>query len=309
MVVNDFLPTIVSEEVLRDVIPHHYESDPAKQNVRATPPNLSYFDLDHDPVMPLEFSGAAYRFGHSMVRPAYRLNETAPQLPIFGPDAGTSLNGFHEFNDAWAIDWVRFADLEPLDFGNDKKKDDPVNENRLQLAYKIDTSLVDPLGSLPTSQFDPPLSPGGKQMVSLAVRNLLRGWRMRLPSGQSVARAMGVEPYTDDRIVIGKFTGDPTDKLRPITDIAGAFAGNCPLWTYILAETQEVDVPVRTKQGNKMIKTRRLGPVGGRIVAETFIGLLMADETSYFRINPIWKPSRAVNGRFGLRELIKTALS
>src|SRR5947209_4032907 len=162
MVVNDFLPTIVSEDVLRDIIPHHYESDPAKQNVRATPPNLSYFDLDHDPVMPLEFSGAAYRFGHSMVRPAYRLNETAPQLPIFGPDAGTSLNGFHEFNDAWAIDWVRFADLEPLDSGNDQNKNDPVNKNRLQLAYKIDTSLVDPLGSLPTSQFDPPLSPGGK---------------------------------------------------------------------------------------------------------------------------------------------------
>jgi hypothetical protein len=64
-----------------------------------------------------------------------------------------------------------------------------------------------------------------------------------------------------------------------------------------------------TKQGTKQIKTRQLGEVGGRIVAETFTGLLLADRNSYFNQNPIWKPSQANQGRFGLRELIQTALA
>jgi len=78
----------------------------------------------------------------------------------------------------------------------------------------------------------------------------------------------------------------------------------------VLAETKEVLVTLKTKQGDKSIKTRKLGPVGGRIVAETFIGLMLSDSSSYFNQNPIWKPSKAnVQGHFGLREFIKTALS
>jgi hypothetical protein len=307
MLVNDFLPKIIWRRVLEDIVPHHYSADPAMQNVRATPPRLRYFDLGHEPVMPLEFSAAAYRFGHSMVRPGYRLSESVPPLDLFNIDAGSSLNGFHEFRENWAIDWRRFMDLEPLDYGDPNNENDPGNRNRLQLAYKIDTSLVDPLGSLPNPPFDPPLSLGGKPLASLASRNLMRGWRMRLPNGQAVARAMGIEPKT--KIDIGKFTGDAADKLMPITEVSGVFADNCPLWTYVLAETEEVTVPLVTKQGTKQIKTRQLGEVGGRIVAETFIGLLLADRNSYFNQNPIWKPSRANQGRFGLRELIQTALS
>ena len=138
----------------------------------------------------------------------------------------------------------------------------------------------------------------------------MRGWRMRLPNGQAVARAMGIEPLQDAAILIGKFTGDQSDIKGQITDFGQAFADNCPLWTYILAETKQVTVPVKTKQGDKNIKTQQLGPVGGRIVAETFIGLLLCDETSYFNQDPIWSPSKAnAQGRFGLKELIMTALS
>jgi hypothetical protein len=306
MLVNDFLPTIVWDGVLKDVIPHHYKNT----NVRLDPPNVIYFDLEHEPVMPHEFSAAAYRFGHSMVRPGYRLSETVPVLPIFDLDPGASLTGFHEFRSNWAFDWRRFMDLEPLDFGDENNPADPGNKNRLQLAYKIDTSLVDPLGSLPNPPFQPPFSLSGGTLMSLAQRNLMRGWRMRLPSGQAVARAMGVQPLKDSEILIGKFTGDAGDIKGPITDFADAFKDNCPLWPYVLAETKEVLVTLKTKQGDKSIKTRKLGPVGGRIVAETFIGLMLSDSSSYFNQNPIWKPSKAnVQGNFGLREFIKTALS
>jgi hypothetical protein len=133
---------------------------------------------------------------------------------------------------------------------------------------------------------------------------------MRLPSGQDIARAMGVEPLDDSEIRIGKFTDDPVDIKGTITDFGAAFAGNCPLWTYVLAETKKVQVSLNTKQGVKQIATRQLGEVGGRIVAETFIGLLLLDEWSYFNQNPIWQPSQAnAQGRFRLKEFIQAALS
>ena len=42
---------------------------------------------------------------------------------------------------------------------------------------------------------------------------------MRLPSGQDVARAMGVTPLTDDKILIGKFTGDKADIVITINKV------------------------------------------------------------------------------------------
>ena len=288
VVLNDFLPTIVSEGVLEQVLPHLHK----RTNVLADRPQLQFFHWTHAPYMPLEFSAAAYRFGHSMVRPGYRLSETVGPLSIFGPDPNKALTGFREFPGSWAIDWNLFMDLQPRD---------PGDTTRTQLAYKIDTSIVNPLGTLPASVAVNP--------SSLAQRNLLRGWRMRLPTGQNVARAMGLRPLEDKEIVIGKFTGDPADIVGTIDQIDPAFIGNCPLWTYVLAETVETDVTLKTTKGDKQIKARKLGPVGGRIVAETFIGLLTGDSSSYLAQNPLWSPGLAVKGVFGLRELISAALS
>jgi hypothetical protein len=300
VVLNDFLPTIVEHDVLHQVLPHL----PQGSNVRLHPPRLAFYHFTNDMFMPLEFSAAAYRFGHSMVRPGYRLNDDTGPFAIFrlaDLPADPGLAGFHEFPRTWAIDWARFLDLELRPFGDENNPANAGNAQRTQLAYRIDTSLVNPLSTLPPEvATDPP---------SLPERNLLRGWRMRLPSGQSVARAMGVRVLEDSEIRIGKFTGDPTDIKGNVVDEGGpAFAGNCPLWTYVLAETEEVHTKFETSEGPKTIKTRRLGKVGGRIVAETIVGILVGDSSSFLNLNPLWKPSYAVGGKFGLRELVKVAL-
>jgi len=132
---------------------------------------------------------------------------------------------------------------------------------------------------------------------------------MRLPTGQDIARTMGLPPLADDKILIGKFTGDPADIIGAIDKIDPAFKENCPLWTYILAETVETDVTLKTTKGDKKFKARKLGPVGGRIVAETFVGVLLGDSSSFLAQDPLWTPtSLAVKGVFGLRELIAAAL-
>ena len=300
-VLNDFLPTVVSHDVLKQVLPHLTDLE-EPSDVHVDPPKLEFYNFKDSMFMPLEFSAAAYRFGHSMVRPGYRLNDAVGPFAIFPladrPD-DPGLTGFDAFPRAWAIDWGRFIDLDPpRPFGSDDPNDAD-NPKRLQLAYKIDTSLVNPLSHLPGRvASDPP--------PSLASRNLLRGWRMRLPTGQDVALAMGVPVLEDDQIKIGKFTGDPADKLRTVVEAGGdVFKGNCPLWTYVLAETEQVET-VETAGGDNA--TRRLGPVGGRIVAETIVGITAGDSSSYLNQNPLWQPRLAVNGRFGLRDLIAAAL-
>src|SRR5207249_2228977 len=138
VVLHDFLPTIVSEGVLNQVLPHLN----MKSNTRVNRPQIEFFHWRNAPFMPLEFSAAAYRFGHSMVRPGYRLSETIGPLAIFETDPNKALTGFREFPNNWAIDWNLFINLEPRD------SDD---RTRTQLAYKIDTSLVNPLAHLPPS--------------------------------------------------------------------------------------------------------------------------------------------------------------
>jgi len=285
VVANDFLPRIVDSTVLNDLKSgQHYDFG-----------KLKFFHWKHEPFMPVEFSVAAYRLGHSMVRPGYRLNDTV-LLPIFPvpPTFPEGLTGFRAMNPAWGIDWGRFIDIDVRTYDGTPAD----NTKRLQFAYRIDTSLVNPLKNLPpTVVSDPP--------PSLAERNLVRGWRLGLPSGQSVARAMGIQPLTDREIFIGKAVDG--EKPGDITTLPNVFKGNCPLWTYILAEAMHhqhsVKIPVRE---NITVKTPRLGPVGGRIVAEVFLGLMFGDKSSLLSLDPLWQPQSSPD--YKLKDLIRYAL-
>jgi hypothetical protein len=310
VVVNDFLPRIVHATIL-DAFKtgDHYDQGKIQFFTNFAPP----YDL---PYMPVEFSVAAYRIGHSMVRPGYRLND-ATLLPIFPlpasaePGFPEGLTGFRKLVSDWGIDWGRFVDVDTRDYGvpipdsgllsdADKLK----NFKRLQMAYRIDTALVDPLGSLPSSVADNP-------PASLALRNLKRGVDFGLPSGQAVATAMGASVMADEDILIGQSVDNPAPPLRDIVSIAGsAFKDHCPLWTYILAEAMHhraVPDPRVPTTDTKSVSTPQLGPVGGRIVAEVFLGLMFADPGSYLSSDPKWTPSEGA--RYGLRDLVKAAMA
>jgi len=278
-VLTDFLPTI-ADDIIFDVLPHLKSG----KSIHEDPPKLKFFKWKNDPYIPVEFSVGAYRFGHSMVRPFYRLNSNV-KLHIFaGDDTGPdSLRGFHEFPANWGIDWN-------LLFGDIAEKSGP---KRVQPAYKIDTSLVNPLGKLPTNV--------AADVRSLAERNLLRGKSMGLPSGQAVARKMGIEPIPDEKLVVGKAASG--EKNESITKVSAEFAGNAPLWYYVLAEAQATFF-----DGNDKTPIR-LGPVGGRIVAEVFVGLMLGDNHSFLTQHGDWKPTLGKKGKFGIKDLIEIALS
>jgi len=297
VVLHDFLPTIVGHEMVHSILPHLKSG----KSMLDDQPRLRFYRWRNNPFIPIEFAVAAYRFGHSMVRPIYRLNTTLGTDPpasndpvngrqfIFHPeDDNQSLNGFRAFPSIWAIEWNLFFDM------GDRLPN--VGVKRLQRAYKIDTSLVNPLGLLPTSLGFP------ENRRSLAERNLLRGLSMGLPSGQDVARAMCEPVISDDALRVGKATEESqatNPKLVDIKDFGKEFVGNAPLWFYVLAEAQQAF--------RKDSTPIRLGPVGGRIVAETFIGLLLADPHSFLSQTPDWAPNK--NGKFTMGDLIKKATS
>jgi len=311
VVLHDFLPRIVSESVLEQL----------QTRGRYDEKKLRYFrpQDSHDPFLPVEFSGAAYRLGHSMVRPGYRLND-ATLVPIFPvapkdrPGFPEGLTGFRRMISDWGIDWGRFIDVgEPRRYDADPQdKNDQANNlsrfKRLQFAYRLDTSLVDPLGSLPAAVAAHP--------ASLALRNLIRGAQLGLPSGQDVARALELPVLEDKDILIGQAV-DENPQLQSIAAIgAGRFKGKCPLWTYILAEAalhkKMIDVPVAEnvgKAGSVRIGTPQLGPVGGRIVAEVFLGLIFADPLSLLRMQPDWAPPSVQGGKsYQLKDFVQFAL-
>jgi hypothetical protein len=275
MILHDFLPRIVGQEMVHSVLPHLKSG----KTIFEDSPNLDFFHWECDPFMPVEFSVAAYRLGHSMVRPDYRINDTVSVLIFDDQSPNRGLNGFRKFPASWAIDWGKFFEMEPRP---------PTGKKRILPSYSLDTSIVNPLSKLPDEVGD---------LKKLGLRNLLRSLTMDLPSGQTVAHAMAVTPLSDDDIHMGKAIPGEWEAAPTAKQIDPIFFKNCPLWTYILAEAAH----------NKIVlhKENVLGPVGGRIVCEVFVGLLLGDQFSFLSQFPNWEP---VEANFKMPNLVRFAL-
>jgi hypothetical protein len=118
---------------------------------------------------------------------------------------------------------------------------------------------------------------------------------------------MGVPALDDEQILIGQAVDKPDQPLGNILAVSPAFRKNCPLWTYILAEAMQhkATVKIPTK-GSIEVTTPRLGPVGGRIVAEVMLGLMFGDHHSLLRMNPDWHPDAGPD--FTLKDFVRIAL-
>ena len=341
VVVEDFLPRIVKAEVLADLqqagTPDH------RKNLYAL------YTEDKRSNLPREFVVAAYRYGHSGVRTGYRLNGDAEdlakgtRLSIFPPSSlpkgsvlppsdesfKDSLLGFDPLPANHVIDnWGRFfPDTLPTDIpsklGKPPDDDTPDGTVRLQFAYKLDTTMVDPMTVLPPNVL--PTSPvvGGalaevKQAIapcvlpepagrpSLALLNLLRGNSYRVQGGQAIAAKLkekghAVEPLAPKYLATRQKV-EGRNGVFHFVEIDPALQSDTPLWFYILAEAQKsivdsvsLDYKDGTFSEDQLLSgggaKTQLGWVGGRIVAEVFYGLLDSDKESYVNAAPLgWQP-------------------
>lgn len=254
VVVHDFLLRVVGQDTLGAILLERADGSVGVKLDFYKPQN------PEKPMMPVEFSAAAFRFGHSMLRSGYVINEEGGGAALFGEQpTDFNLNGSRPCPKRLVIAWRHFFDVPGV-------PGPPANG-----ARRLDSDLSLPLFSLPASVVPPP-----DTRISLAERNLLRGKRLGLPSGQRVARQMGAVPLSNQELGLGEEPG---------------WEGQAPLWFYVLKEA-ELEADGKT-----------LGPVGGRIVAEVILGLLESDKSSYLRVAPAWKPEPPIARAPGLFEI------
>ena len=247
IIVHEFLPQIITFGITQDILAHG---------------RRFYRPAAGQHFMPVEFQGACYRFGHSMIRPSYRAN-------LRGDPGGSPATGAPAFF-GFIFDPAGQGQTDPVDLRGGARAprrfigwqtffnfgDGQVRPNK-----RIDTKISTPLFRLPLAAI-----PSGDPPTALPQRNLLRHLTWSLPSGQAIATAMGIPV-----LGAGSFP-----ELRPL---GSGLDASTPLWYYVL------------KEGQVLGDGLSLAGVGARLTGEVFIGLLELDPTSYLAVDRSWRPT------------------
>lgn len=275
VVINDFLPRVVDKTVVNKILEDG---------------NRVFNGLAEPFFMPLEFTVAAYRLGHTMVREAYDFNSnfnlgaipaTLDLLFTFTALSG-QLGNFDTLPENWIIQWENIIEENGTPGGMARRLDTKLsaidgakNRSALFALKDLDGSLLQP-----------------DHAALLAVRNLLRGYRLRIPTGQAVAKALDLPVLSAAEL---KAAADSLDQVAALELENGLLAKNTPLWFYVLAEAAHAG-------GN------HLGPVGSTIVAEVLTGVARRSPDSILKV-PGWRtalPSEQPD-KFQLSDLLRFA--
>jgi Animal haem peroxidase len=262
MLRTDYLPRICQPGIVNDV----FSNGRKAFEVGVTPTDV--------PTMPIEFSVAAFRLGHSMIRRAYNWNAifddgsgTLNYLFIFSAGSG-NLGGALRLDGTWVADFRRL-----YDFSEAGRDDLVVPDPKFNFALRIDTKLAPPLQNLPKLPTDE---------NDLALRNLKRARMVRLATGQQMATFLTSKGVTLTKLTAAQIReGRNGATLEGLTQTQrAALVKDTPLWFYILREAE-------LNQG-------RLKGVGARIVVETFHRAMEGSQISIVR-NPTWRPRLGPN--------------
>lgn len=271
MILHDFLPRICKKAVIDDV----FKNGRKAFEVGANPTTV--------PTMPIEFSVAAYRLGHSMIRAAYNWNKNFESgggtLDFLFTFSGTSgdLGGGLRLPSNWIADFRRL-----YDFREAGRADLAVPAAKFNRAMRIDTKLVNPLRNLPPGSFGGPVVPLNDPRANLAFRNLARAKMVKLATGQQMVaflkkRGVNLAGLKKAQLQNGANGAD----LSALTAAQrAAFLKNTPLLFYILREAE--------------LNGGKLRGVGARVVAETFHRAMQGSESSIVR-DSAWRPTLGPN--------------
>jgi hypothetical protein len=235
--------------ILREFLPQVIGSGLASELV-AGGTTLSHAGGER-PNVPLEFAAAAYRYGHAQIRQRYQVNPHFGPVPMF-PD----LIGFGPVPLEHAVDWS-------LHIGMNAQK-----------AKRIDMRLARALIELPKELSGVDTN---DEYASLAARDLARGPMAALPSGEAIARELGIPPLGARTVGLGSL----------------GWRYETPLWLYVLREAEV------------LCGGEQLGPVGGRIIGEVLVGILDHDPKSFRTLEPEWQPWLGRNDSFSLSDVLQ----
>jgi Animal haem peroxidase len=247
MVLHDYLPRIIQPDVLVEQLGEIKKPDFG--NFKYKPlRDLSTGKLVVN--LPHEFA-IAFRFGHSQLRRAYKLNSKYPFSVLFNNSLAGSgpnntifddLRGGQPLSEKNLIDWAVFLPDQ-----------NPVKSNR------IDGKVTAPIFDLPESAIPDDI----KYIGNLPHRNLIRSRQVGLCSGEVLAEFYGVTPFRPDQIEPDADRRALYMRNEAVMD-SGKQVFATPLWYYILreAELSNGSGPNRSK----------LGPLGSRLVGEVLLG-------------------------------------
>jgi hypothetical protein len=284
LILNDFLPNLLSPLALQIPLAARPQRLPAARTV------------------PLEFTTAAFRFGHSMIGSAYDFNAN------FGRGgkidrAGASLSELFAFTshgnmgkpdtrdtlqlpDHWVIDWNRMTRRPRPTSG-------PGGAEKIDLTFAID--MLNLMGSSDVAAHG-----------SILFRNLMRGFQRRIAFGQLLAGECGLTALTPAELWAALPDANPaqpgSESLRAIAKRLGMLE-EMPAWLYFLCEARHFE------QGEK------LGPTASSIIADTIVGLMGHMKKSIVNEERAWHPRqsplRSSGGRAltSLRALVTFAVA